>query len=230
MEYAKAPTDLMIEQAGESANYFTFMDAPGAATRHALAIRNMVPLARTQIPFINTIVNLFKRGIEMTPGIGLLPKAGREVLKSPKQAGPKVTDVVAKQIEGLMIASEIAYLYDQGRITGPAPKNAAKKMAFYQAGFQPWSVKLGDNWYSYRRIEPFNTVIGSVAIALQAWEESGEVPPTETILRIGSGVAGNVLDGTYLQGTLALQKAIEYGETNPQRLQNLIDRTMASFM
>lgn len=232
MEYAKAPTDIMIENAANYANYATFMDAPGAATKMVLALRNELPGGRLQVPFVNTIANLLKRGVEMTPGVGLGMKGGREAIKATLKGkgGPEVTDVVAKQIEGLMIGATVAQLYEAGRITGPAPKNAAKRAAFYQAGYHPWSILLNDTWYSYRRVEPFNTVIGGVTVLLQNWIDSGETPTSEKILQTGSGVARNILDGSYLMGLNSTLQAITQGETNPQRLMNIIDRTAASFM
>jgi len=227
MEYAKAPTDLIIEKAAQSAEYATFMDAPGAATRLILGLRKEVPGGRFVIPFVNTIANLIKRGMEMTPGVGLAIKGGRQALV---KGGPELTQVIAKQIEGLMISGVIASLWAEGKITGPMPRNIAEQEAFYRAKKEPWSIKIGDKWHSYRRVEPFNTVIGNVAILMENWKDSGKEPTSERLVEIGTGVARNVLDGSYLSGLNGLLSAIEKGETNPQRLINIIERTGASFV
>jgi hypothetical protein len=226
-EYATAPTDIMIEDAAKYADYATFMDAPGEATRLVLGLRNALPGGRFVIPFVNTIANLMKRGAEMTPGLGLAIKGGRQGIK---EGGAALTEVVTKQIEGLMIGATIAGLYSDEQVTGPVPRNRAEREAFYRAKKQPWSIKINDTWYSYRRIEPFNTVIGSVAILMENWKDTGEEPTSEKIVEVGTGIARNLLDGSYLQGLNGLLGAIEQGETNPQRLINVIERTGAGFM
>lgn len=226
-EYATAPTDIMIEDAAKYADYATFMDAPGEATRLVLGLRNALPGGRFVIPFVNTIANLMKRGAEMTPGLGLAIKGGRQGIK---EGGAALTEVVTKQIEGLMIGATIAGLYSDEQVTGPVPRNRAEREAFYRAKKQPWSIKINDTWYSYRRIEPFNTVIGSVAILMENWKDTGEEPTSEKIVEVGTGIARNLLDGSYLQGLNGLLGAIEQGETNPQRLINVIERTGAGFV
>jgi hypothetical protein len=160
------PTKEMQAEALAEARYNTFTDAPGAVMKNVMGIRETpyigVP-ARLLLPFVSTPMNLFKRGMEMVPGLGLVVEAGHRAGKNPTEVGHTGSDILAKQMEGVMIAAMLAaYLMggdDDGMplFTGPAPDEAGQRKRFYEQGKQPWSIRVKDTWYSYRFAEPFNT-------------------------------------------------------------------------
>lgn len=47
-----------------------------------------------------------------------------------------------------------------GQITGAGPRDADRKRALQQAGWQPYSIKVGDKYVSYNKLDPFSTVLG----------------------------------------------------------------------
>jgi hypothetical protein len=219
----KIPQDIR-EGAAQFAKYSTFMDDPGKISDAISKLRNtgfdiekfnigeVKPLVFI-VPFVQTIGNLMKRGIEMTPGVGLALSKGQ-----------RATEVIAKQIEGAILAAPVLYKVMQGEITGQVPKDAAEREAFYREGKMPWSVKLGDTWYQYRRIEPFNTAI---AAAVNAYEQINKAKEGSSIIDISANLVDNfvtnILDSSYMQGlTNALDK---YGKR-----QGMIERTAAGFI
>ena len=60
------PTKKMIEDSKAFAKYSTFMDDPGKFTEWVNQGRGKIPGGRFVIPFVNTVGNLMKRGVEMT--------------------------------------------------------------------------------------------------------------------------------------------------------------------
>jgi len=50
-----------------------------------------------------------------------------------------------------------------GSITGGGPKNEREKKALQAAGWQPYSIKIGDTYYSYQRLDPLATPLGIIA-------------------------------------------------------------------
>ena len=81
-------------------------------------------------PFMNTLVNLGKRGLEMTPGVGLMaemsyrrfdPQFNRDSF------GHRPSDIIAKQIEGMALAAMIFLLLDNEELVGAMPQDPQTK-------------------------------------------------------------------------------------------------------
>jgi hypothetical protein len=50
-----------------------------------------------------------------------------------------------------------------GGISGGGPKDKSARELLYRSGWQPYSIKIGDTWYAYGRLEPIGTVLGITA-------------------------------------------------------------------
>ena len=59
------------------------------------------------------------------------------------------------------LASTVYYLGD--RVNGGGPKDFKQRQAWQAAGNMPYSVKVGDTWVSYQRLDPIATMIGVYA-------------------------------------------------------------------
>jgi len=188
--FLKEPPDWAHDKAMEYAKYTTFMSDPGAISQWVMKGRDVIPGGRLIIPFVNTVGNLLKRGVEMTPGVGLTLARGQNA-----------SEVIAKQIEGSLVAMFMLNMAREGKITGGAPESPNEREAFYRQGKQPWSIKVGDDWYQYRRVEPFNTVLASTAIA---YDNIVNAKDEETATKIFANAVqdfkNNLIDSSYLQG------------------------------
>ncbi len=192
------PDEKSMNDAKEFAKHVVFMDDPGKFTNWIISGRDIVPGSRFIVPFVNTISNLTQRGIEKTPGLGLGLEAYR---KLSKQKTLSAEEVIANQIEGSVLGLYILSLVARGLITGAAPSGESEREAFYRQGKLPWAIKIGDKWYQYRRIEPFNTVIASVTIAHDAIKNAeDDETATEIFGNMVNGIVNNLVDSSYLQG------------------------------
>jgi len=88
------------------------------------------------------------------------------------------------------------------------------------------SIKMGDRWVSYDRIEPFSTVMGLVTDSMKALKEGtmkGESPGVSSVFKI---VGQNLLDKTFTEGLgkamLAMQEPDRYLESYIVSLTNPI--------
>lgn len=222
-ELIKNPTDAMMKAAGKFSDYTTFMDAPGKVGTGIMALRNQVPGGRFIIPFVRTIGNLMKRGVELTPGVGV-------ALQRKQLRGPELSGVITNQIIGTLISTYFATKYIDGELVGAAPKNPAERERFYAQGKLPWSVRIGDHWISYRRIEPFGTVIGMTAIAGDAWRERGEVPTSEAITKMGMEFGRYLLDASYVSQLSDLMENISRGDGGYKAMRRFGQRFPTSFV
>jgi hypothetical protein len=99
---------------------------------------------------------------------------------------------------GTALAAIAAGLVMQDKITGGLPKNYYERDKFYASGKQPYSVKIGDKWISYRRIEPAASVLGNFANATKNFKDE-----KDWMQATGSTVGGfvnNFFDQTFLKG------------------------------
>lgn len=198
-DFMENPSDEVLAECQQYAKYNTFTDDPDKITQWIIQGRNILPgeVGRFVIPFVNTISNITKRGLEMTPGVGLV----KEIVSRKMGRGQPLKEVIAKQIEGAVLGLWVLYKVSDEEITGAVPESKTAREAFYRQGKQAWSIKIGDKWYQYRRIEPFNTVIASVALAHDKIKNAkDDETATQIFGNVVDGLLQNFIDSSYLQG------------------------------
>jgi hypothetical protein len=114
-----------------------------------------------------------------------------------------------------------------GRISGSPPSDPAKARLLYADGWQPYSIKLGDQWYSYKRLDPFSTTIGVAADMATLPEGMTEKQREDKATLLIASIMGNLADKTWLSGLSDLTDAL----SDPGRYaDNLKRRLVASFL
>jgi hypothetical protein len=204
------PTEEMLEEASRIAEYRLFRQEPGKFVSRLMKLRDaeiwgIQPL-RFVIPFLRTPANLVKFGLERSP----LAVFNVPMWKSVAAKSPEAAEQIARWVMGSTIAAAISIYVADGKITGAAPKDALKRDAFYRAGKQPYSIKIGDIWISYQRLEPFNQVIAQVAAVVEAIR-SGEAKTDifNTAQQVVSTIMNNLVSQTYMSGIANLIGAAE---------------------
>ena len=178
----------------EFAKYTTFMTDPGKISAGIMRMRGDVPGGRFIIPFVNTIGNLLKRGVEMTPGLGLTLAKGQNP-----------AEVAAKQIEGAIISLFALHKAHKGEMTGGLPENKNEREAFYRQGKKPWAIKVGYTWVEYRRAEPYNTILASTHTAYNRIKNAkDEETATDIFFNMSKDFKNNLIDSSYLQGVTTI--------------------------
>ena len=148
----------------EKANEMAFQSDKGVVTQALTAVGNKarkIPGVRWVVPFVQTPSAIIEEGLRMTPILGAaldyaeMRRQGAGLADMNKQA------TVARQVIALAAAAMLWDAVDDedGWITGAAQvSNPQSRDAVYRAA-PPMSIKIGDNWYSYARIEPFATAL-----------------------------------------------------------------------
>lgn len=184
------------------AEHATFQDEFGEFMKAIRDLRTkpFKGLGRAFMPFIKTSTNLAKRGLEMTPGLGI----------AISRTGPRpliFAEMAAKQMEGAFITFMLWTLMEKGLLTGPPPREKNKREAFYRAGMIPEAFKIGNTWVSYRRIEPF-----AFALSLQAdlytkfiGEEKGSSKVDIFSQAVHTSVQ-HIIDNTFMRSLVASVK------------------------
>lgn len=129
----------------------------------------------------------------------------------------KVPEFYAQQVMGAGFMMATYGMVQQGIITGHYSSDPATRNGQIASGIPPMSIKMGDRWVSYDRIEPFSTVMGLVVDSMNALKEGkmkGEGIGVSNVFKI---VGQNFLDKTFTEGLgkamLAMQEPNRYLES-----------------
>lgn len=160
---------------------------------------------RWAVPFIQTPMNIFKSGIEHSPlGLATLYKSTRK------------TEQLGKAITGSAVFMGAGMLAMDDRTTWAAPRDAKGRAAFYAAGLQPYSVKVGDKWISYTKLGPLAYPIAlAAAMKHQAVDHPNATGNMDVALagRIVGSLAEFFSDQSYMQGIGDLVNAAKGDES-----------------
>lgn len=152
------PTDLMVEEARKHAEYQTFTNPLGKVGRQWTQLVDAHPLLRLLFPFNRTPINIMKYAIERTPA-GLLFKDVWNNISG--KNGPIARDTqMARLVLGSTYMAGVVGLTLAGFLTGGGPWKREDKEVWQLDGKRPYSVRIGDTWYSIQNIDPLSITTG----------------------------------------------------------------------
>ena len=224
---------VMSQRAMDSARQTTFSTPlttdPSAPVTTQIAARmqaaaNVHPVIRFLLPFIRTPTNLLNFTLSRTlpvNGMHDLRLAYKEYGKLLNHSDAAVrADATGRLAFSFALTTGVYMAATGGKITGGGPKNKGERDTLMQAGWQPYSIKVGDKYYSYKREDPFSSMIGLVADITEGMKYADERHmdalggATNAIVL---AVARNITNKTYLTGitnvTNALSNPEQFGPT-----------------
>jgi len=152
---ANPPKDAM-DVAVKYADELTFNKQLGAVGDSIQTMVNKVPALQFIVPFVRTPINIVKYGFEHTPLVVLNPNY-RNLTGQAKDLA------IAKAATGSTLMLGMYGLAQDGVITGSGPQDPAELMRLKETGWQPYSVKVGDTFVPYERIQPLGMLLGLAA-------------------------------------------------------------------
>jgi hypothetical protein len=181
----------------------TFQSPLFGAAKAAQDIRRDHAFVAYFVPFIKTPWNILKEGVSFVPGAGYVFRPG--YLKGADPIKMSNDELLPRQILGASLFAGVGALYASGNVTG-APKNADEAQAWKDQGIQPFSIKIGDSWVSYQRIEPIATVLGLAADLMRVTDEYVQNPDMdksvmdEAAKPILVAMKSNILSKSFMEG------------------------------
>lgn len=222
-DIVSSPDPKVVSAAMDKAKNRLFQDNSASANavrafRDNMAVVNLGKLGefkpvRFIIPFITTPLNVLKYGLERSPaGLAAIP------FQIASGAGKgEVSDQLAKAFIGSAMMVPLAMHFSEDKITGAPPSDPKEKDAFYADGKLPYSVKIGDRWVSYNRVEPFNTILSQIAMWHDSFKNNDQIVSQETISEFLRGTVMNLADQTFMTGMGNLVNAVEDPERYGQK-------------
>ena len=182
----------------------TFQAELGKIGNTMLRLRAEHPELVFVAPFIKTPINILKDALSYTPA-GVFMKQ----FKQDPQAG------MARVVLGSSLAAMTAHQIVEGNITGSYPKDPAQRASMQAANIPEYSVKIGDTWYSYARVEPLATVLGVYSDFFEdirdTWGKPNNKDTTEKIQKSAVdavlAITQNLTSKTFLEGITGVLQA-----------------------
>jgi len=195
-ELRNTPTKDMLASAKLFSETQTFTKELGKAGQAGQRYVAANPWLRFIVPFIRTPTNIVKQALERTP-IGFVRGA---IKRDP--------ELLAKGTVGSLTSLWVGFQAMEGNITGSAPTKPEEARTWYAAGNQPYSLKIGDQWYSYKRLEPFSTILGLTADMVRMSSKASDRELDEMANQVIKSFAQNLTDKTFFSGVADIVEAL----------------------
>lgn len=154
-DYVYNPPPSAIEEGETLAKYITLQSDLGGGGKAAHTMIKKTPGLRWFLPFFKTPFNAIKYASDHTP-LGLFWGDTKRMLEK----GGADADVARARIALGSMATVVGFGFMMNdTITGGGPSDRNLRRQMRDAGWQPYSVKIGDKYYSYSGFEPFSTVL-----------------------------------------------------------------------
>lgn len=198
------PTDDMLEKAFDYGRYLTFQRPLGPVMRHVSAMTQNMPVLKLILPFVRTPANLLKFSLERSPAAPLLKEWRMDV----KAGGARRDLALARASVGTAVGALVMEMAANGQITGNGPADDDAKHLLRADGWQPYSVKIGERYYSYQRLDPFSTTLGISADMVDLQQYMTEKQKEKVAFLVTAAVMRNLTSKTWLSGISDLTEAI----------------------
>jgi hypothetical protein len=209
------PPEALRIQAADMALYQTFNRPAGPIAQGLMGLREKVPGMVFILPFIRTPANVLSYSFERTP---LAPLVGQ--WRADVAAGGARRELALTRMATGSAMMALAFdMADKNEITGRGPDDPGEIESLRNQGIPPYSVRIGDQWFSYNRFDPFGFTFGFAAdfadMLRRREVEPDEVDePDELLAAAVATVARSVVDKTWMQGVAGLMGAIDNPEQN----------------
>ncbi|MDP9424033.1 MAG: hypothetical protein M3Q19_14595 [Pseudomonadota bacterium] len=211
-ELVRNPPADMLELANNFARYQTFQSELGNFGKDLVHLANRTPITKLVFPFIRTPINLFKYALERSLGAFALQRVRDDF----KAGGARRDLAIARVGLGSSLGALTAMWAAQGLVTGGGPADNNERRLMLANGWQPYSIKVGDKYVSYERMDPLASTLGIVAdyVEKQSAMTDSQREKVGTLL-VGS-IINNMASKTWMSGLADISEAIgdpaRYGE------------------
>ena len=207
------PTKEMRDNAWKQAEQATFTERGGEITKALQRFRKAHPIFNIVFPFVQTPGNIIKTAVRHSLAAPMM----KEVREDIRAGGRRKHLAYARIATGTMIMSAAVMMVLQGVMTGQPPEDPQKRRYWYAQGNQPYSVKIGDQWVSFSRLEPFGTLLGTAADMVSIARRMNADEAEEAWSVVIASVFNNLTSKTYLRGLSDLITMIQDPERYSER-------------
>ena len=188
------------------------------------------PALKIVVPFFKTPANIGLQVIERTPFAPLSSQWREEVAKG----GVYRDMALAKVTLGSAVLATFGALAGEGMITGRGPARKADRDALLRDGWQPYSLKVGDKYYSYSGMEPVSALLAIAADYAEYAKHETDASKIEEVFLGGTyGLYEYLKEQPYLQGVAEVAKLVgttQQGEVDGKKIVDGLVKQFGGFV
>jgi hypothetical protein len=181
-------------------------------------LTNQSMMAKAVLPFIKTVWNVTLDSIEHTPFIGFFSKDLRESIV---QGGAKGQEALGKIVTGVLVTGLLFEHVSDGLIVGELSSNKKEREMQERQGMKPYSIKIGDNWYQYQRLDPLGAILGITANMHYLMVNNREMADDEKVdafFRVAGSLTTTIAEKSFLVGLNDLMDMLFAGDRTPEMM------------
>jgi hypothetical protein len=184
------------------------------------------PALKIVVPFFKTPANIGLQVIERTPFAPLSSQWREEIAKG----GVYRDMALAKVTLGSAVLATFGALAAEGNITGRGPERKADRDALLRDGWQPYSLKIGDQYYSYSGMEPISALLAIAADYAEYAKHEPDASKIEEVFLGGTyGLYEYLKEQPYLQGVAEVAKLIGSNQQGQVDGKKIVDGLVKQF-
>lgn len=155
------PPKQWLKEAEEVALEYTFQERGDRVLAAVQKLQNL-PGMKVILPFTKTPYNLFRFQARRDPLLGLMSQ--RNWSDFFRGDPVRRADAIGRYGIGIGMSLGAWSLVQNGEVTGGFPKDNAERALWEAEGIKPYSVKVGDRWVNYGRLQPLGQYL-NLAVA-----------------------------------------------------------------
>jgi hypothetical protein len=184
------------------------------------------PALKVIVPFFKTPANIGLQVIERTPFAPLSSQWREEIAKG----GVYRDMALAKVTLGSAVLATFAAMSAEGSITGRGPSRKADREALMRDGWQPYSLKIGDKYYSYNGMEPVSAMMAIAADYAEYARHEPDASKIEEVFLGGTyGLYEFLKEQPYLAGVADVAKLIGTNQQGTVDGKKIVDGLVKQF-
>jgi len=214
----------------DEGRYVTFTKPLTGLARDWQAYVARHPGWRFLTPFIRTPINIVNYAFDRLPTSAFFGQTKEDIVKG----GLARDKALGKIALGASIMAGVSTLAQNGQITGRGPSAWKEKQQLMEEGWQPYSIKVGNKYYSYNRFEPVGILFGVTADlneivrdAPQKFQDENQDAIADIGTQLIGSVSENLINKTFLTG---LAGAVEVISDPDRYADRFLQRFAGSFV
>jgi hypothetical protein len=230
---ADPPDDIHMANM-DFARYQTFQTPleKGGVSRQFEMMLTRHPMLRFVVPFYRTPVNIVKQAFLDRTVMGASMRRGRNnLIRQLKNGGPEGDLAIARVATGSAVLGMAMEWYFAGDLVGSGQSNPSIRNTQQLSGIPPYSMRIGDTWVQYNRLDPFGMILGfaaDIADVVEHWDPDEDDGPIWTAIVAALTVTSqNITSKTWFKGVADLAAAMEQPK---RKAETFIEATTTTFV
>lgn len=151
------PSKDILKRADDQALEYTYQKELGKMGKASSKLIGAIPGGKLFVPFLKTPTNIVKFALDHSL-LGVPKNLYQATMKKGTVEGDRA---LARAVIGstLTVGTTALVANNRDKITGSYPANAEEKSQWIAEGKTPYSIKIGDRWIPYGRVQPIGMLI-----------------------------------------------------------------------